>query len=683
MHPFEPLDKIRSDPLTIEREASSLRVPGKKSLNVTTPEDGMTISRGSACSRGQQGRLGAGNVLAWSIWFGLSAGLLEVATRVLCRAVDPTKRLYLMSRHFVWLIPLANMLFFLALGLLLAGITKLWPRLGAWLSPRLLCALAIQPMLMVAVPRILPAAWFILALGIASRLVPWLESQPAKPRQLLLAWSLPALLGLDLIVAGSVFAGDWLKQARESRRALPAAGSPNVLFIVLDTVRADHLSLYGYGRPTTPTLERLAKNGIRFDRARATAPWTLPSHASFFTGRWPHELGVEWLTPLRPGPPLLAEYMGSRGYATAGFVANTGYCSYDTGLARGFTHYEDYILKRLAPLQMPIVVKGLLGRIFEVSTAHDPGALHYVPELVERWFYSGIRKDAESINRAFLDWLSRRPEQTRPFFVFLNYLDAHAPYKLPEGAQHRFGHKPRSREEIRVIHDGWDSIDKLTLPRYYQTMARDAYDSCLAYLDEQLGVLFDELQRRALLDDTLVVITSDHGEGLGEHDLFDHGESLYSTELDVSLLILLPRKGRTARVVRQVVSLRDLPATIVDLVGQGAGSPFPGHSLADVWRDSHDTRSAVSVAFSELFAPSPRKTNHGRSPADRGAMISVAEGDFVYIRNEGDGAEELFNKSDDPHELSNRRGVDALKPVLEQLRAHVVRFRQPDPGGMR
>ena len=205
---------------------------------------------------------------------------------------------------------------------------------------------------------------------------------------------------------------------------------------------------------------------------------------------------------------------------------------------------------------------------------------------MERWFYAGIRKDAASINRAFLDWLARRPEKTRPFFVFLNYLDAHAPYKLPEGAQHRFGHKPASREEIRVIHDGWDLIDKLTLPKYYLTMARDAYDSCLAYLDEQLGVLFDELQRRGLLDDTLVVITSDHGEGLGEHDLFDHGESLYSTELDVPLLILLPRQSRTARVVPQVVSLRDLPATIVDLVGQGAGSPFPGHSLADLWRDS-------------------------------------------------------------------------------------------------
>ena len=623
----------------------------------------------------------ARGVLAWAVWFGLSAGLLEVATRVVCHAIDPTRRLYLMSKHFVWLTPLASVVLFMGLGLPLAGLTRAWPRLGAWLSLRLFCTLAVQPILMIAVPQVFPAAWFILALGIASRLVPWLESQPAKPRRMFLAWSLPVQLGLVFIIAGSVFGEDWLKQERELRRALPPAGSPNVIFIVLDTVRADHLSLYGYPRPTTPTLKRLAENGIRFDRARATAPWTLPSHASFFTGRWPHELGAEWLTPLRPGPPFLAEYLGSRGYATAGFVANAGYCSYDTGLARGFTHYEDYILKRLAPLQMPIVAQGLLGRIFAVSTAHEPDPLHYVPELMERWIYAGIRKDAESINRAFLDWLSRRPEKTRPFFVFLNYLDAHAPYKLPEGAHHRFGHKPKSREEIRVIFNSWDLIDKLTLPHYYQTMARDAYDSCLAYLDEQLGVLFNELQRRSALDDTLVVITSDHGEGLGEHDLFDHGESLYGTELDVALLILLPFKGRTARVVPQVVSLRDLPATIVDLVGQGAGSPFPGHSLASLWRDHAGIPAVASEAFSELFASSPRKTNRGRSPADRGPLISVAAAEFVYIRNEGDGAEELFNKNDDPHELSNRVGQSAMKPILDRFRKLVAEFRGSVSGG--
>jgi glucan phosphoethanolaminetransferase (alkaline phosphatase superfamily) len=226
-------------------------------VSVATRKEGKSLfSRGRAQSKGQLDRLGAREVLAWGVWLGLAAGLLEVATRVLCRAIDPTRRLYLMSKHFVWLTPLASMVLFLGLGLLLAGTTRAWPRLGARLSLRLLCALAIQPMLMVAVPRILPAAWFILALGIASRLVPLLESQPAKSRRLLLAYGLPALLGLVLIVAGSVFGEEWLKQVRESRRALPPAGSPNVLFIVLDTVRADHLSLYGYPRSTTETTGR-------------------------------------------------------------------------------------------------------------------------------------------------------------------------------------------------------------------------------------------------------------------------------------------------------------------------------------------------------------------------------------------------------------------------------------------
>jgi arylsulfatase A-like enzyme len=172
----------------------------------------------------------------------------------------------------------------------------------------------------------------------------------------------------------------------------------------------------------------------------------------------------------------------------------------------------------------------------------------------------------------------------------------------------------------------------------------------------------------------VIVITSDHGEGLGEHDLFDHGESLYNTELHVPLLICLPRQSRTARVVPQVVSLRDLAATIVDLVGQSAGSPFPGRSLADLWANSN-IEPAVSTAFSELYTPNPRKANPGRSPAERGALIAVAEGDYTYIRNEGDGREELFNEREDPQELSNRAGLRDMKPLLEQFRKQVDRFR--------
>jgi arylsulfatase A-like enzyme len=629
-------------------------------------------------------RVGLLRLLALSLWCGLTAGLLEVVARVVCRAIDPISRLYMMTRHFVWLTPLANVLIFFGVAWILAGVVRLWPRRGEWLGVRLLFALTIVPMLMVIAPQVYPEAWLILALGIVSRSIPWLQRRRTKLR-LVLAWSFPGLVGLVAILAASDFGTEWIKHRRAAGHSLPAPGSPNVLFIVLDTVRADHLSLYGYRRPTTPVLERLAKWGIRFDAARAPAPWTLPSHASFFTGRLPHELGVEWLTPLRSNFPMLAEYLGFHGYATAGFVANTGYCSYDTGLDRGFIQYEDYILKKLDFFRTSILVETTVRSVLLADQRTDVRPVHATGEFVRRWFYAGDRKDAGSINRSFLDWLARRPESRRPFFVFLNYLDAHAPYKLPKEAQPRFGRKPQTDDELRVIYDRWNLIDKLTLPGHFLTLARDSYDNGLVYLDERLGTLFDELQRRGVLEQTLVIITSDHGEGMGEHDLFDHGQSLYSTEINVPLLIIPPANRRIERVVRDVVSLRDLPATVVDLLGLGAGSPFPGRSLAELWRHSASkvARAAVDEVVSELGSPNPANPNHGRSPAVRGPMISLSDGDFVYIRNEGDGTEELFSERDDPHQLTNRAGSDALKPILERFRENLTRIKPGAYGAAR
>ncbi len=292
-----------------------------------------------------------------SAWCGLAAGWLEVGTRLLCRSFDSTNRLYLMSRHFVWLAPLANLLLFAFVGVLLAAATKLCPRTGGWISLRLLLAATIMPALLVASRQIYTVAWVLLALGIAVLVAPRFERPTTRWKRGLIG-SFPALLGLVGIVAGVILAGDRFAHWREAGRPLPPADAPNVLVIVLDTVRADHLSLYGYPRPTSPTLMRLAERGIRFDEARATAPWTLPSHASMFTGRWPYELGVQWMTPLRNHFPTLAEYLGARGYATAGFVANTMYCSSETGLDHGFTHYEDYVLnwERLQPLRTALLV---------------------------------------------------------------------------------------------------------------------------------------------------------------------------------------------------------------------------------------------------------------------------------------------------------------------------------------
>ena len=209
-------------------------------------------------------------------------------------------------------------------------------------------------MLIVAGRQIYPEANLVLAMGVATQLVAWLGRSPVDLRRRLI-WSFPVLLAVVVIVGRLRFRWRLAQAMARSRPRSAPAGSPNVLFVVLDTVRADRLSLYGYHRPTTPTLERLAKRGIRFDAARATAPWTLASHASFFSGRWPHELDVEWETPITTEFPDAGRVPGTHGYATAGVVGNAGYCSYDTGLDRGFTYYEDYVLEKLGFLRTAVI----------------------------------------------------------------------------------------------------------------------------------------------------------------------------------------------------------------------------------------------------------------------------------------------------------------------------------------
>jgi arylsulfatase A-like enzyme len=628
-------------------------------------------------------RLAPVDVLLLAGWCGLAAGLLEVAIRVLLHSIDPS-RMYLMNRHFVWLIPLSNSLLFAGLGAVLALATKLLPRAGGWMSPRLVFFWAVFPLLMVVSTRIYPLAWVIVALGATARGASILERHPSGLRRSLIV-SFPGLLLLVVIAATSVFGGDWLKQRREATSPLPPADRPNVLLIVLDTVRADRLSVYGYKRRTSPTFERLASHGIRFDQSRATAPWTLPSHASFFTGRLPHELGIKWVTPLGTKFPTLAEYLGAHGYATAGFVANTYLCSYETGLARGFTHYEDYPLGRFGPLALAWLFDRALGAASDLgllmSRSFDTGPFRpWLESLVEPLFVVGKKKDAETVNRAFLAWLSARREPRRPFFVFLNYFDAHAPYVLPRGATYRFGQKPESQADFMFLIEDWASIhNKPRLSPRYQSLVRDCYDNCLAYLDEQVGALINELERRGLLERTLLILAADHGEGLGEHELFDHGESLYRTEIGVPLVIVPPARSRGPVVVDEVASLRDLPATVVDLLDLEAGSPFPGRSLQRLWHGSSSgadaARAAEAPVISELTGPNPSDPNQGRSPAVPGPLVSLAQGDFVYIRNETDGHEELFNEREDPRELSNRAHSEALQSLVDRFRAQLNELR--------
>ena len=421
--------------------------------------------------------------------------------------------------------------------------------------------------------------------------------------------------------------------------------------IVWDTVRARNLSLYGHARRTTPNLELLAARGVQFRHAFATCSWTLPSHASMFTGRWPHELSAGWKTPLDNTHPTIADRLRSFGYDTAGFVANLDYCSRETGLGRGFTHYEDYPLsfrevvtryvglgRRIDAFSIALVAEVLTGR----------GQVQARPLLPISHEHS---KSAADVDRGFLDWLSWQRKRGRPFFAFLNYNDAHTPYEIPDDSGSGFGLRPSSWNDRLIFHQ-WNALDKMKVPLRNVQMANDVYDDCIAYLDRRLGTLLDELARRKVLDETVVIVTSDHGEHLGDHALFFHGCSLYRQLTEVPLVIVAPGKVPSGLALLEPVSLRDLPATVVDLLGLGRDGIFPGRSLARFWNPSTpgDTPSAEPLIM-DLETPTTL-TNQGREPAAKGPMQALVAGGMHYIRT-GDGGEELYALEADPEERSN------------------------------
>jgi arylsulfatase A-like enzyme len=619
--------------------------------------------------------------LVLSIWCGLVAGPIEVGTIVVRKSFVDLNQFYWISRHFVWLIPLTNLGIFLGVGVVLAMVFLCWRRLGNGLASRLLCALALLSPFWAAFPRVYGPALFILALGVATRLVPAL-TRHAVGFHRGVRLSFPFLAAVTPLLGASVWFGDRLKELRDERRPLPSSNFSNVVLIVLDTTAADHLSLHGYSRRTSLTLDGLARRGIRFDRARATSSWTLPSHASFFTGRWPHELSAGWLTPLDATYPTLAEYLHSKGFATAGFVANLFYCGADTGLARGFTGFRDYIFPELSALKMASLidrpVEGLRAIDDHLSMRIDSTLFQ---SLLSK-FDAGRRKPAAVVNREFLDWLSRRDQPGRPFFAFLNYFDVHFPYKLPYGGIHRFGVEPRTGREVELI-ERWRTVDKHRLSFEEIAFVRDSYDDCIADLDEQLGRLIDELELRGVLEQTWLIITSDHGESFGEQPgIFSHGTSLYQPQLHVPLLVVPPTvRHFSPRVVTTTVSLRDLPSTIVDLLDLEAGAPFPGQSLAPLWGDSSLNAGAntqgpePSPVISEVIPTDLLDPDPAHLLENRAVWASLAERNFSYlwILLGGTVREALFDLNADSRESRNLVEDVAHQPTLQRMRATLNR----------
>jgi len=609
-------------------------------------------------------RVMAAQVLLLAVWIGLIAGYIDLGLMVVkMRWID--RDFIRLGGDYTWLIPLGATILMLVPAIMLVLFARMRAgsvRLGV--AAGLLSFVGFLDMS----ARLPLALWGALLLcgGFATQLARLVARRPWAFLELVRR-TVPLLAGALLLII-LVTRGGRAWSEHRAATALPPAppGARNVLLIVWDTVRAGNLSLHGYARPTTPNLEQLAGRGVRFDLAFSTSSWTLPAHASLFTGRWPHEVGVDWKSPLRDDVPTLAGYLAAQGYDTAGFAANLEYCSRETGLARGFAHYEDYPIDLFDTFNRYVA----LGRRLELA---DWACA--LGKLLER--YSGRSydvvprshehvKNARAVDRAFLAWLRGRQGRRRPFFAFLNYNDAHTPYEVPDRSIPGFGLRPASSWD-RLTLLRWHSLDKASLSYHDVQMAADVYDDCIAYLDRRLGALLDELNRRGVLDDTLVIVTADHGEHLGDHLLFFHGCSLYRQLIQVPLVIVDPQRVPAGRVVSEPMSLRDVPATVVDLLGLGRDAPFPSRSLARFWGQTGKAESQLSEPLLMETGKPLVLTNQGREPAAKGPMKSLVARGMHYIRS-ADGIEELYALRSDPEERLNLAGSPAARAILQGFR---------------
>jgi arylsulfatase A-like enzyme len=633
---------------------------------VDSPEKGIVGDREArADGRHEPGiasgtAVASGTLLLLAAWFGLAAGLLELAL-LSVRVLAFEKGFFLRSRHFLWMVPLSELLIFTSLGLVLVCLFVA----GRWKSDRLSIGILIllfcmSQLLLVRGLNLVTCT--LISCGLAVRM-----SGPMVKRLPRMQPYLPAGLAV-LLIALVGLAGAAVGWERHGLAALPKGQIEvsivprNVLLIVLDTVRADHLSLYGYDRDTTPNLKKLAREGVRFEHARAAAPWTLPSHASLFTGRWPHELGVEERGWLDGRFTTLAEFLGARGYATAGFVANQFFCGHESGLSRGYACYQDY------PVNLAEIVRSsTLGWLLLRSTLRVRDELHWalLSEPAGGLSVDFSRKDAATVNREFLDWHSGHGRQ--PFFAFLNYFDAHDPYLSAPSVTVPIEGAPRSRGQFAMLRD-WYKVNKKELSAADIALARNAYDDCIAALDQELGRLFDALRERGILDQTLVVLTADHGEHFGENGIFGHGMSLHDPEVHVPLLMIAPAGVPCGKVIAGGVSLRDIPRTIVDLLGFAGACPFPGESLARTWQSpAPGTERSISPALSELHTPIEETIDPDKS---RGPMQALLAESNAYIRHQG-GDEELYALDADPTESHDLSKQEEAGPILARCRAIV------------
>jgi arylsulfatase A-like enzyme len=318
---------------------------------------------------------------------------------------------------------------------------------------------------------------------------------------------------------------------------------PNILLVVIDTARADRFSFDGYARDTSPEIAAAGREGAVYERAYTPAPWTVPAHASLFTGLFPSSHGADsGHLRLDDERLTLAEVLRSAGYRTVAYTENP-WVGKDYNFDQGFDTFEEIWRK----------VPGEGG---------DKGA-GLTNVRIDQW----------------LTWREGNPDaRQQPFFLFVNYLETHLPYNPPEPERFRFLSPPidmqrvgrmsrfKHPEEMKFIL-GVSSLDPADL-----RLLSDLYDGAIAYADRRTGEVIEMLRRRSLLDGTVVVVTSDHGELLGEHRLLDHKMNVFEQVLRIPMVLRYPAAVKPGQRIREPVLLQDLYPT---LLGLAAAGPAP------------------------------------------------------------------------------------------------------------
>jgi arylsulfatase A-like enzyme len=587
-------------------------------------------------------------LLLVGVGWGIATGFVEAAGLLVFQRLNWARWGPMMhvSKEIFWISPVVEAIFFFSLAMICGIVVRFVPRLPAVrVVVFLLTFLSVYDWLTLT-NRLYHRACLLLALGAGVAFARWCGEREVAFLQFCKR-ATPRVVAAWVLVFAGIQGGQWLHERSAIAQLPPAAsGAPNVLVIVVDTLRADHVSSYGYTRPTTPNLDRIARQGVLFESAISTSSWSLPSHVSLVTGRYLFEHGVGnvqpepwlgWKNTSFGGFATLGEALQQRGYRTGAFSANRTYFSRDLGFGRSFIHFEDYFH---SPADM--FVRTLYGREFaRIYLKRSDHSL--VKRTLRRLGWTGlldqdaegsgsyggafgIRKRADVVNKEALDWIGQ--DRQRPFFAFLNYFDAHDPYGGPRDY-------PK--------------------PAWPQQATIDAYDDGVKYVDDYIQHLMEELDRRGLTTNTLVIITSDHGESLGQHHLETHGRALYWELIHVPLVIYCPGHVPAGVKIERPVTNAAIPATVLSLMGAD-DSTFPGPALSLLWKTPMAATRwpdpLAELAQNKYPGKHDKEADQLVPTATSGAMRSIISSKWQLITHEKLG-DQLYDWTRDPEESTD------------------------------